>query len=123
MFAGGVIVITKDNIIEKKKVWLKSTEVIKDISHYNEVKVLPKITYAANGGNSRHYLCLILKKEGSSDCYNSFSLTGNPLLLEEYFRCYYKKKEIKDFKQVISFLSKNNARKVSYDEVAPSWFE
>lgn len=123
MTANGTIVITAKKILERKRIWRNTTEVSTDISHYDEVKVVRQITSSdGNGGRSKIYLTLILKKEGSSDIYNSFS-NSNPWLFENYLRCYDVKKEMNDFKKVISFLSTSNARKISYDEESLPWFK
>lgn len=113
MVAKGTVLLTHDTIFETKKTWFETKKVTRDIAHYDEIEVIHQLTYAANGGNSKRYSYLNLKKSGSS-------LRGL-LSLGDYFRCYYAKDE-DDFKKVIELLSRNDSRKVSYDEDSADWF-
>jgi hypothetical protein len=111
MVASGSVVVTRDRLIIKKKLWFKTTETIIDISRYSEINVLHQLTYASNGGAAKQYSYLVLKQSGS---FGSLSLG-------DYFWCYYTKDE-HDFEKVIKLLSKNDSRKVSYDEDSSKWF-
>jgi hypothetical protein len=113
MVAKGTIVITHDALIETKRTWLKTNKVTTDITHNDEIDVLHQLTYASNGGTAKRYAYLVLKQSGPS--------AFGPLSLGDYFWCYYAKDE-NDFKKVIKLLSKNDSRKVSYDEDSSEWF-
>jgi hypothetical protein len=115
MMAKGSVVVTSKDIVERKKVWIKSIEKRMDIYRYDEIEVLHGFTDSSNGGDARQYVYLLLNKESSSAI--------EPLSLGQFFRCYDTKKDISNCNKLINILSKNNTRKVSYDEESLSWFE
>ena len=111
MVASGLVVVTSNHLITKNKLWLKTTEVTIDISRYNDINVLHQLTYASNGGAAKQYSYFVLKQSGSL----------SSLSLGDYFWCYYAKDE-HAFEKVIKLLSKNDSRKVYYDESSSKWF-
>jgi hypothetical protein len=113
MIAKGAVVISKDKLVERRRIWLRTAEIVRDISRYNKIEVLHQLTYAANGGNSKRYSYLVLNKSGGTKL--------DSLPLDQLFCCYYTKDEI-NFQKVINFLSSNNLREVSYDEDSSTWF-
>jgi hypothetical protein len=113
MLAKGLVVITSKSIVERKKIWLKAIENRIDIHRYDEIKVIHGFTDSSNGGDAKQYSYLVLSKEG---------LSVEDLSLGQFFRCYDTKKDIKNFKKVINLLSKNDSRKVSFDEDSLEWF-
>lgn len=113
MIAKGSVVISKDKLVERRRIWLRTTEIVRDISRYNNIEVHHQLTYAANGGNSKRYSYLVLNKSSGSKL--------DSLPLDQLFCCFYTKDEV-DFKKVIELLSRNDSRKVTYDKESSDWF-